>query len=221
MNTPERNRFPATAFSRFSRPLALMAFAMLTMLALLPLAASAQEDPQPPESVGSAPLTAGVAVTGELATSDLLVHLGLAGWVVDFTAPEPFSSVSVAVVAMQRAHLEDAFTRTPVGAAFTVERPQSSTRAQVAILLDTQGEERDLTLRIGDDTSHSEAEVPELLRSASGVVRRPFAAGIVVPTDPEGRLLLMEAYPDRADGFVSTGETADMLAYLALEISVE
>jgi hypothetical protein len=201
-------------------PLAL-ALASGLVLSLAPIAL-AQQSTEPTETVGRAELADGAAVTASLDTADLLIHLGLVGWAIDFTAETLFSRVTVAVVALDRPHLDTPFERVPVGGGFTVERPESSERAEIAVVLDARGEERTLTIRIGDGSAQAEVDLPAVFQRGEGLVRRPFTTGVVLPRDEAGRFLLAEAYPTTGDGgVVSTGDTADMLAYLALEISVE
>ena len=200
-------------------------FVRATVAALLLLASTAaavaQEDAPAASTEGMAPLASGVLVTESLETSDLLVHLGLIGWGFTYESEPSFTAVTLAVVAMERAHLDESFTRTPLGSALTVRRPEPSERADLAVLLDARSDEPRLTLRVGNDTSLAEVDPPALLSAAAGTVRRPYGSGQVVPTDPDGRFLLVEAYPDAADGVVSTGDVADMLAYLAIEVRVE
>jgi hypothetical protein len=202
-----------------TRTFRLAALALI-LLALAPWAA-AQDDPIDEAAAGLGPLASGVMVTEELETSDLLVHLGLIGWGFEYQADTPFSSVTVAVVSMERPHLDAPFTRTPLGGALTVSRPEPAERADLAVLLDALGDEPRLTLRVGNDTSLAVVDPPALLGAPAGTVRRPYVSGLVVPTDPEGRYILVEAYPDAEDGMVSTGDVADMTAYLAVEVRVE
>lgn len=205
---------PATAWP-------VLALSFWLVLSAAPIA-QAQEATEPSETVGRNVLAEGAAVTAPLDTADLLVHLGLVGWAIDFMAETPFSSITVALVAMDRPHADASFERVPVGGGFTVERPEASERAEIAVVLDARGEPRTLTIRIGDGSSQAEVDLPAVFQSGAGLVRRPFTTGVVLPRDEQGRFLLAEAYPVTDDGgVVSTGDTADMLGYLALEISVE
>lgn len=204
------------ALARHAVPL-LLAFA----LAIAAGSAFAQQDPATPDETGLGPLDSGTVVTRPLDTADVLTHLGLLGWGFEYSAEEPFTSVSVALVAMSRTHLEDAFTRTPIGGAFTSVRPEPSQIAQLAVVLDARAAAPVLTLRVDTDTSRGEVEIPPELGASAATVRRPYGTGLVVPTDPDGRFLLVEAYRETAEGISSTGDVADMLAYLALEVRVE
>lgn len=183
--------------------------------------ASAQSGDTPSEQVGSGPLATGEAVTQDLDPSHLLQHLDLLGWAFAFEAETAFDQVSVAVVAMTRTHLDQDFTRTPLGGALTVRRPEPSARADIGVLLDGTGDPRTLTLSIDGDTTQTEAVLPAPLSGTVGVVRRPFGPGFVLPADPDGRLLLLEVYPEAQDGVVATGDTSDVLGYLAVEIVVD
>ena len=183
--------------------------------------AFAQGSSERADRIGDAPLAEGTAVTQALDTSHLLRHLDVWGWSMIFEADEPFDRVSVALVAMTRVHLDEDFTRTVVGGGLTVQRPVASDRADVTVLLDGGGDPRDLTIAIDGDTSGTEATLPAPLSAGTGLVGRPYGPGHVVPTDPEGRLVLLEIYPDANDGVMATGDVADMLAYLAIEIAVE
>ena len=173
------------------------------------------------DRIGDAPLAEGTAVTQALDTSHLLRHLDVWGWSVVFETDDPFERVSVALVAMTRVHLDEDFTRTVVGGGLTVQRPVASDRADVTVLIDGEGDPRDLTIAIDGDTSGTEATLPAPLSDGTGLVGRPYGPGHVVPTDPDGRLVLLEIYPDANDGVIATGDVADMLAYLAIEIAVE
>lgn len=198
------------------------AFGFLLAVSLLVTGlAWAQDAENRSDVIGGGPLAEGAAVTQTLDMSHLLRHLDLWGWSMVFEADDPFERVSVALVAMTRVHLEEPFTRTVVGGGFTVQRPVASARADVTVLLDGEGDVRDLSIAIDGDTSGTEATLPAPLSAGSGLVGRPAGPGHVLPTDPDGRLMLLEIYPETADGVIATGDVADMLGYLAVEISVE
>ena len=195
----------------------LLGFACLLATGL----AFAQGSSDRSDMIGVAPLAEGTAVTQPLDTSHLLRHLDLWGWSVVFETDDPFERVSVALVAMTRVHLDEDFTRTVVGGGLTVQRPVASARADVTVLLDGEGDLRDLTIAIDGDTSGTEATLPAPLSANRGLVGRPYGPGHVVPTDPDGRLVLLEVYSNANDGVIATGDVADMLAYLAIEIAVD
>lgn len=181
----------------------------------------AQEASDRTDAIGGGPLAQGTAITQDLETAHLLRHLELWGWSFALEADAPFDRVSVALVAMTRVHLDEPFTRTVVGGGLTVERPEPSSRADVTVVLDAADDPRALTLAVDGSSSRAETTLPAPLTASADLVSVPFGRGLVLETDPDGRFLLVKIYPDSDRGVVATGETADMLAYLAVEISVE